>query len=159
MYNDKTCYGIIFDPSYVVHRIDIPMGIIYSILNSHKDSYFVYCGIERLCWHVENYAKALKIQKERLIKICLPLTPSKTLVSIELMSKWINGILQFGPERLYVFRDNTATGLTTSLIRSCVNNKITVTEYDNRGLVNNINNSSVGHSKWYRTDAGRIYHP
>jgi len=158
MYNDKKCIAIIFDPSYVIHRIDIPMAYIYDLILKNKDGYIIYGGIDRLCSHVEEYGKIFKIPKERLICLCIPYRCSKGFTSLEVTSKWLNQLLSFNPDRLYIFRDNNTIGMTTGLVRSCIDKNIHITEYNNKGLVREINsNSTIDVSKYYRTRPGEIY--
>ena len=154
MYNNKKCTVIIFDPSYLIHRIDIPMGYILDIILKNKDGYIVYGGIDKLCSHVEEY----KIPKERLIYVCIPYQCSKGFISLELTSKWLTQILSMNPDKVYVFRDNNSIGLTTNLIRSCIDKNIKVMEYNNKGLTRCLNQSTqIDVSKYYRTTPGEIY--
>ncbi len=158
MYNDKKCIAIIFDPSYVIHRIDIPMGFILDIILQNKNGYIIYGGIDRLCYHVEEYGKIYKIPKEQMICICIPYRCSKGFTSLELTSQWLTKILSFNPDKVYVFRDNNTIGMTTNLIRSCIDRNINVIEYNNKGLNRCINSSTqIDISKYYRTKPGEIF--
>ena len=159
MYNDKKCIVIIFDPSYVIHRIDIPMAFIYELVTKNKDGYIVYGGIDRLCWHVEEYARVCKIPKERMKCICIPYRCSKGFTSLEVTSKWLTQILSFNPDIVYVFRDNNTIGMTTTLVRSCIDKNINVIEYNNKGITRPINHNTIDVSKYYRTRPGEIYIP
>ena len=160
MYNNKKCTVIIFDPSYIIHRIDIPMGFILDIILQNKDGYIVYGGIDRLCSHVEEYGKIYKIPKERMICVCIPYQCSKGYISLEVTSQWLTQILSMNPDKVYVFRDNTASGMTTELIRSCIDKNINVMEYNNKGLTRCLNQATqIDVSKYYRTRPGEIYVP
>ena len=160
MYNDKKCVGIVFDPSYVVHRIDIPMGWIYDIITKNKSGYIVYGGIDRLCSHVEEYAKVHKIPKERLIRLCIPFRCSREFVSMEVTSKWLVEMLSLNPDVIYVFRDNNVYGMTSALVRSCIDRNIKVIEYNNKGLNRTITSDTIEDvSRYYTTRPGEIYVP
>lgn len=157
MYDGKKCIGIIFDPSYLIYRIDIPMGKIYDILVKNKDAHFIYGGIKRLVDHVEEYARNLKIPRERMHPYCMPLcNPNTGFVNSEQASKWLLDLLSYNPDILYVFRDNSHMGLTTALVRSCIDKDITVMEINNRNEYKCIDQFSQGESKWYRTRPGRV---
>ena len=67
--NSQVVIGIVFDQTYLVYDIGIPMGNIYTILYYNKKAKFVYGGLPRLVNHVEQYAESLKIPKENLIKL------------------------------------------------------------------------------------------
>ena len=157
MYNDKKCIAIIFDPSYHIYRIDIPMNKIFKILDKNKDAFFLYGGVKRLTDHVEEYARNLKIKEENLCKFCIPAIENKGFVSSQVSSEWLVNILSYNPDVLYVFRDNTHTGLTTMLVRSCIDKNIQIIEYDNRGDVTRISPYDTNNSKFYRTRPGEIY--
>ena len=157
MYNDKKCIGIIFDPSYHIYDINIPMSEIFTILDKNRTSHFVYGGIKRLVEHVEEYASNLKIKKENLHFFCLPAIENKGFVGSEQASRWLIEVLSYNPDVLYVFRDNSHNGLTTMLVRSCIDKNIQIIEYDNRGNVRRISPYETDTSKFYRTRPGEIY--
>ena len=160
MYNDKKCIGIIFDPSYLIYNISTPMAKIFEILTTNKDAHFIYGGIKRLVDHVDEYARNLKIPKERLHLLCLPVcSPNTGFVNSELASKWLLELLAYNPDRLYVFRDNSHMGLTTALVRSCIDRNIPIMEINNRNEYKCIDQYSLGESKGYRTRPGRVYDP
>lgn len=160
MYNNKKCIAVIFDPSYVIHRIDIPMGWIYDIVSNNKDGYIIYGGIDRLCYHVEEYAKIHKIPKERMIRVCIPFNCSREFVSMEITSKWLVELLSLNPDKVYVFRDNNVIGMTSTLIRSCMSRNINVIEYNNKGLKRTITQNTIEDvSRYYTTRPGEIYVP
>ena len=156
MYNEKRCIVILFDPSYIIHRIDIPMAYIYELITRHKNDYIIYGGIDRLCSHVEEYAKVYKIPKERLINICVPYRCSRGFISMDVTSKWLEQILEYNPDLVYVFRDNNTIGMTTSIIKSCIDKNIKVKEYNNKGFVRDISYSTTDVSKYYRTRPGAV---
>ena len=157
MYNDKKCIGLVFDPSYHIYQIEIPMSEIFTILSKNKDAHFVYGGIKRLTDHVEEYARNLKIKKENLHWFCLPAVENRGFLTTEQGTKWLVEMLAYNPDVLYVFRDNTHSGLTTMLVRSCIDSNIQVIEYDNRGNVTRLSPYDANYSKFYRTRPGEIY--
>jgi len=158
MYDGKKCIALIFDPSYHIYRIDIPMSEIFTILSKNKDAHFVYGGIKRLTDHVEEYASNLKIPKERLHFFCIPAIENRGFVSSAKASEWLNQILAYGIDVMYVFRDNTHAGLTTMLVRSCMDYKTQVIEYDNRGRTTMIGPDNTDYSKYYSTKPGEVFY-
>ena len=158
MYKDKKCIGIIFDPSYHIYRIDIPMNKIFEILSKNLDAHFIYGGIKRLTDHVEEYARNLKIKDEQLHFFCIPAIENKGFMGTEQASRWLTEVLSYSPDVLYVFRDNRHAGLTTMLVRSCMDIHIQVIEYDNRGMVTRISPEDTNYSQYYTTRPGEIYY-
>ena len=144
MFDGKRVVALIFDRSYMIYDLTIPMNIIYDALfyNKNNNNIFVFGGIPRLCYHVTHYAEALKISKERLIHIEIPDSTSR-LITAENMQSWFMQVLKYMPDILIVLRDNTGTQETNRLVDWAIRNHITVSEYDNRGGCNNLSLNSL----------------
>lgn len=167
MYKDKRCIGIVFDASFLIYDVMIPMQKIYDILDGNKDNVFVYGGIERLCWHVEKYAEDLGIPKENLIRMDIPscVEGHKKVITKDYAMEWFNTFLSYGPDMLIVFRDNTHQTDTSRLISNAVVNTIYTIEYNNRGEFRNLGVGVNDANKYYHSIPGRvvrkgvIFHP
>lgn len=125
--------GLIFDRSFMIYDIQIPMGIIANeMFRYKKNANYVYGGIPRLCYHVEEYGRSLHISPEKLHKICIPDADQK-LLSAEQMNKWFMEFTNYPINRIIVLRDNQHTGETERLLTWAITNKIQTLEFDNRG--------------------------
>lgn len=133
MYNNKRCIGLIFDRSYLVYDVGIGMKIIYNILYRNKNNaHYVFGGIPRFVEHTKEYAKALKIEPSLLHELCIPYYDDHYLAKT-VIADWLQKVLDFMPDEIYILRDDGHTNETTTLIEYCLRNKIPVTEYNNRG--------------------------
>lgn len=152
MYNGKRVVALVFDRSFMIYNVEVPMNIIYDELFYNKDNstIFVFGGIPRLCYHVTHYAESLKISKERLIHISIPDSVARFLTS-ESMQKWFMEIVNYMPDKIVVLRDNSGTQETNRLVDWAVQNHITVTEYDNRGGCNNLSLNAITDSKVFNS--------
>lgn len=151
MYKEKKCIALIFDRSYLIWDVMLPMGIIFSILNRNgNDCYYVYGGIPRLEYHLEEYARNLKINKDNLIKICLPYATKQMFYSTAMIGNWVDKITEYPFDELYLFRDNSHTNESSTLVAWAKAHDIPICEYDNRG-----NQRILGKhcdSEYYRLD-------
>ena len=69
---------MIFDRSYLVYDVRKPMNDISDVMWRFKDkAHFVYGGIPRLCYHVEEYKRNLGLKDEMFHKIEIPYCDNK----------------------------------------------------------------------------------
>ena len=92
---DRPCIGLIFDASFLIWDVLIPMGIIYTILNRNRNAKFVYGGLPRLCMHVEDYAQSLNIPKDRLIKLEMDTCVKRHLLTQTKEAEWFSQLLAY----------------------------------------------------------------
>ena len=154
---NKPCVAIIFDASFLIYDVTVPMSIIYTILNRNTEANIVYCGLPRLCMHVEDYAQALRIPKEQLIRIemCTCTRDNKKKKKKE--AEWFAQILTYNPDRIYCFRDNTHSNATGILCSKAIQKNIPIIEVDHHGNRRAVSkNSPSDISTIYHSKAGRI---
>lgn len=131
--NDRKFVALIFDRSYMIYDIMVPMQVLSSEMFPIKDrAEFVYGGIPRLCYHVEEYGRNLHIPKERLHKLHIPDSDAHFIPARE-MQQWFMEATKYPISKLVVFRDNNQTAETNALIQWALLNKIQTLCYDNRG--------------------------
>lgn len=154
---DKPCIGLIFDASFLIWDVLIPMGIIYTILNRNRNAKFVYGGLPRLCMHVEDYAQSLNIPKDRLIKLEMDTCVKRHLLTQTKEAEWFSQLLAYHPGRIYCFRDNTHSNATGVMVMYAVRQNIPVIEIDNHGNKRQITkNAPSDLNIIYARKAGRI---
>lgn len=135
--------ALIFDRSYMIYDITIPMGILSSeIFRYGKNAEYVYGGIPRLCYHTEEYARNMKIPNNQLHKLNIP-DSDCLLLTDDQMKGWFMQAIQYPISRLVVFRDNERSGETSRLINWAIQNHIQTLEYDNRGGCNQLSKGSI----------------
>lgn len=141
--NDRKFIGLIFDRSYMIYDIQIPMGIISTeVFRYGKNAEYVYGGIPRLCYHLEEYARNMNIPKEQLHKLCIPDSDARLLTDDQ-MKGWFMQTAQYPISRLVIFRDNDRSGETSILIQWAMTNHIQTLEYDNRGGCRQLTEGSI----------------
>lgn len=155
---EQIVIGIVFDQSYLIYDVGIPMGNIYSILYYNKKAKFIYGGIPRLVDHVEQYAQSLKIPKENLVKLDISAQgDSKFIISKANESKWFLELLQYKPDKIFVFRDNSHSNGTTMLCQYAQRMLIPVVEYNNKGNCRQITiNTPDSVNNIYTPQYGRV---
>lgn len=135
--------ALIFDRSYMIYDIQIPIGILSTeIFRYKKKAHYVYGGIPRLCYHVEEYARNLNIPQSQLHKLCIPDSDERLLTATQ-MKPWYMEATQYPIKRLVVFRDNERSGETSWLVNWAIQNHIQTLEYDNRGGCRQLTEGSV----------------
>lgn len=135
MYNNKTTIGLIFDKSYIIYDVLVPMDIIFTIMSHNRESNFVYGGIPRLCMHVEEDAVSLEIPNSQLHRVYLPCDERVlTRASIE----WSNEVMKYKPDKIFLFRDNSHSTETMGLCLEAQKIGIPVMEFDERGHARDI---------------------
>ena len=157
MYNNKKCIAIVFDQSFIIYNVLIPIGIIKTIMEKNKDSYFVYGGLPRLTDQVEQFGLSLKIPKDRLIKIEIPQCIHKKILVKELSAKWLLSMLSYKPDKLFIFRDSSHINETVPLITNCMKLKIPVIEYNNRGEFREVHKNPSEINPFFMTTDGWQY--
>lgn len=156
--NSQVVIGIVFDQTYLVYDIGIPMGNIYTILYYNKKAKFVYGGLPRLVNHVEQYAESLKIPKENLIKLDIPCDCSKKYIMTQSKeAQWFLQLLNYKPDKIFVFRDNQHSNGTTTLCQYAQRLLIPVVEYNNRGISRQVTtNTPDSTNNIYQSQFGRV---
>lgn len=133
MYNGKICIAMIFDRSYLVWNVEVGRNIIGDIICRYKDTAeYIYGGIPRFCYHVEEFKEAYKLPNDIFHKICIPYSQDKFLTKA-VISDWVLTTLKYTPDEIHILRDNGHTNETSNLVEYAVRNHIKVIEYDNRG--------------------------
>lgn len=161
MYNGKPCIAMIFDRSWLVYDIQVGQNIVGNILFRYKDkAEYVYGGIPRLCYHVEEFKRGLKLPDEIFHKLCIPYKDGK-FITKAVMSDWVLETLNYKPDQLHILRDNGHTNETSTLVQYAIRNRIPVIEYDNRGHVHTLGyGTSYSTKEWLELNKyiGRKYH-
>lgn len=156
--SEQVVIGVVFDQSYLVYDIGIPMGNIYTILYYNKKAKFVYGGLPRLVDHLEQYAEALKIPKSNLVKLDVPLNyDTKYVMAKSKESQWFLKLLEHKPDKIFVFRDNQHSNGTTTLCQYAQRLLIPVVEYNNRGMNRQVTtNTPDSTNNIYQRQFGRV---
>lgn len=156
--SEQVVIGVVFDQSYLVYDIGIPMGNIYTILYYNKKAKFVYGGLPRLVDHLEQYAESLKIPKENLVKIEIPCSCNgKYIMTQSKESQWFLQLLNYKPDKIFVFRDNQHSNGTTTLCQYAQRLLIPVVEYNNRGISRQVTiNTPDSTNNVYQPQFGRV---
>lgn len=141
--NNRKFVAMIFDRSFMIYDITIPMGIIFTEMDRYKsNAEYVYGGIPRLCYHVEEYARNLNIPHQQLHKLCIPDSDYHLLTASQ-MQEWYKDALKYPLTRITVFRDDRRSAETNLLVQWAIRNHIQVLEYDNRGNCTQLTEGSV----------------
>lgn len=156
--SEQVVIGVVFDQSYLVYNVGIPMGNIYTILYYNKKAKFVYGGLPRLVDHLEQYAEALKIPKSNLVKLDIPLNyDTKYVMAKSKESQWFLKLLEYKPDKIFVFRDNQHSNGTTTLCQYAQRLLIPVVEYNNRGTNRQVTtNTPDSTNNIYQRQFGRV---
>lgn len=132
MYMGKPCIVMIFDKSFIIYDVQVPVNIIFTLMNHNKDAYFVYGGLPRLCMHVEENIRHLHLNPNNFIKIQLPID-NKIIKAIN--ANWFAEVLEYHPDQIVVFRDNSHSTESSLLITQASKQMIPVVEIDDRGTI------------------------
>lgn len=152
MYNEKPCIALIFDKSYIIYDLQVPLGIIFTIMNHNKDAFFIYGGIPRLCRLVEENIPHLKLNPNNYVKIELPSDP-RIIKSIN--ARWFNSVLEYHPDKIFLFRDNSHSTETSMLVNNAAKEGIPVLEFDERGQTRQMPSNSPDLNPYFFTKTGR----
>lgn len=158
MDNNQSVIALIFDNSYLIYDVTVPIGAIYTIMNKNRDALFLYGGMKRLCMHVEETANALRIDDSQLIYLTIPMTLQTKFITQELASKWYSEMLSYKPDRIYVFRDNGHTNETSLLCNAANTNNIPIVQIDSYGHEDHISNNTPSNvDVYYHSKSGRRF--
>lgn len=156
--NTSPVIALIFDSSYLIYDVTVPIGIIHTIMNKNRDAIFIYGGMKRLCMHVEETAEHLRIDDSQLIYLCIPMTMQTKFITQELASEWYTKMLSYEPDRIYVFRDNGHTNETSVLCTAANMRKIPIVQIDSYGHQEQIGNGTPSNTEvYYHSKAGRRF--
>lgn len=133
MYKDKPCVAMIFDRSYLVYDVRKPMNDISDVMWRFKDkAHFVYGGIPRLCYHVEEYKRNLGLNDEMFHKIEIPYCDNKFYYNKDNVAQgWVQEVMSYNPDHILILRDNGHTNETDALVQYAIAHKVHVVEVDN----------------------------
>lgn len=135
MYKGKTTIGLIFDKSYIIYDVLVPMDIIFTIMSHNTKSNFVYGGIPRLCMHVEEDAASLEIPNDQLHRVY---PPCDDRVFTRAIVDWAKEVMKYKPDKIFLFRDNSHYTETSGLCLVAQRMGVPVTEFDERGIARDI---------------------
>lgn len=131
---------IISEPSFnTTAGLAVAMDKIFETVRDSNGRQIIFGIVERLDWHVFNYAKEYRIPLDHLRNIKFEEGTDKRFIT-----RAIGDLFHTEPSQVIVFRDNVVNSIASDLINKCSAAGQTVMDIDSYGNVNFITNETRG---------------
>ena len=129
---------IISAPSFNTSSgLQLAMDKIFETVRDNSNRQFIFGIVERLDWHVFNYAKEYKVPLANLRNIRFKPDTDKRFIS-----RAIGDLIHTEPYKVIVFRDNNVSDIAGELVDRCIAAGLTVVDIDSYGNTKFLNSET-----------------